>query len=92
MTEVFTEKEKKAFLFNNRGKTVPGPYERILSGKGSVTKDCSKSPDINAAVALSAQGHGEEKKITKPLAKGITKKHNPIGPEFIMGFEVKSDK
>lgn len=79
-----TEKEKKAFLLNNRGRTVFGPYEGILHYKGAIVKDYSKSPDIHSAVALSA--HGTEKKVIEPRIKGIEKKYNPVGLAFQKAF------
>ena len=91
MVEILTEKEKKAYLLNNRGRTVKGPYAGVFAvNKQTIKKDYSKSPDIFSAIALSAKG--EEKKIVNSRIKGITKKNKPISPEFIMGFGVKSDK
>jgi len=90
MVEIMTEKQKRAIL-NHKGTEVFGPYERILSGgKRNVIKDYSKnSPNIFAAIASNARG--EEKKVINPNVRGIEKKHNPVSPEFMMGFEVKHD-
>jgi hypothetical protein len=83
--EILTEKEKKAYLYNNRGKTVKGPLTGVFAvNKQTIKKDYSKSPTIDSAIALYA--HGEEKKVTKPIVRGITKKHKPLSREFTMGF------
>jgi len=84
-----TEKEKKNFLFINRGRTVYGPYEGIMRSRVNVVKDYSYSPDIDSAICLSARGHGKEIKVIKPLSRGFIKKYNPIGPEFLLGFGTK---
>jgi hypothetical protein len=80
-----TEKDKRDFKFNNRGKEVFGPLDGIFSShnKKVIIKDYSTSPSIFSAISKNAKG--VEKKEIVNHRRGIEKKYQPL----VIGFEVR---